>query len=179
MDTNGNWDDVATELGKIYGGEHGQQRILNRMLTVQSAAARTAVRDALPALASTHAIPEIRYRVIVQTGTADGAGTDANIYLTLHGAYGTSREQTLDTFRDDFENGATDVFAVNSADLGDLDWIRIRHDNSGSRPGWFLDSVLITREDSTSREWFFPCGRWLAVDSDDGQISRVLYVAQR
>lgn len=38
----------------------------------------------------------------------------------------------------------TDTFTVYAIDLGALTKIRIRHDNSGNRPGWFLDRIDIT-----------------------------------
>lgn len=48
--------------------------------------------------------------------------------------------------------------------------ITIQHDNSGVGPGWFLDKVKI--ESGKGEAWYFPCGRWLAKDEDDNQISR-------
>jgi hypothetical protein len=117
------------------------------------------------------------YRIIVITGTADGAGTDANVYITLYGDNGSSGERQLDTERDNFERGQTDVFSPDMPDLGNLQRVRIRHDNSGSRPGWFLDRIIILNE-TTQQEWTFPCNRWLAVDEDDGQIDRILQAAQ-
>ena len=38
----------------------------------------------------------------------------------------------------------TDTFTIYAIDLGPLTKIRIRHDNSGNRPGWFLDRIDIT-----------------------------------
>ena len=38
----------------------------------------------------------------------------------------------------------TDTFTIYAIDLGALTKIRIRHDNSGNRPGWFLDRIDIT-----------------------------------
>ncbi len=37
--------------------------------------------------------------------------------------------------------GATDVFGIESPDLGSLTKIRIGHDNAGIGAGWFLDKV--------------------------------------
>lgn len=36
------------------------------------------------------------------------------------------------------------TFTIYAIDLGPLTKIRIRHDNSGNRPGWFLDRIDIT-----------------------------------
>jgi PLAT/LH2 domain len=113
------------------------------------------------------------YRVTVVTGTPAGAGTDANVYATLFGSLGNSGERLLDNAADNFENGTTDVFSIEMRDIGAVNTVRIRHDNGGLRPGWFLDRVTVHRED-TDEEWTFPCNRWLARDEDDGQIDRLL-----
>lgn len=49
-----------------------------------------------------------KYRVHVFTGDIKGAGTDANVYLTLYGQYGDSGERQLsksETHTDKFERG--------------------------------------------------------------------------
>jgi hypothetical protein len=45
----------------------------------------------------------------------------------------------------------------------------MEHDNSGFRPGWFLEKVEIVNQ-ATSSTSVFPCQRWLDKDKDDGQI---------
>ena len=57
-------------------------------------------------------IPEIPYEVIVYTGNATGAGTDANVVLTLCGEKGKSDEFKLRNKTDNFENGKVDKFKV-------------------------------------------------------------------
>ena len=66
-----------------------------------------------------------------------------------------------------------DEFILECPALGTLKRLRISHDNSGVSPGWFLDKVIVD-DLETSRVYEFPCGRWLAKDEDDGQISREL-----
>ena len=49
-----------------------------------------------------------KYRVHVITGDVKGAGTDANVFITLFGAYGDSGERPLsksETHTDKFERG--------------------------------------------------------------------------
>jgi len=46
------------------------------------------------------------YTVKVYTGSRDGAGTDADVYITLFGYAGECRERQLDTTADDFEAGS-------------------------------------------------------------------------
>ncbi|XP_060232877.1 lipoxygenase homology domain-containing protein 1 isoform X2 [Meriones unguiculatus] len=116
------------------------------------------------------------YEVQVITGNVPKAGTDANVYLTIYGEeYGDTGERPLKKSdkSNKFEQGQTDNFTIYAIDLGALTKIRIRHDNTGSRPGWFLDRVDIT-DMNNEITYYFPCQRWLAVEEDDGQLSREL-----
>ncbi|XP_048219315.1 lipoxygenase homology domain-containing protein 1 isoform X1 [Perognathus longimembris pacificus] len=116
------------------------------------------------------------YEVQVITGNVPKAGTDANVYLTIYGEeYGDTGERPLKKSdkSNKFEQGQTDTFTIYAIDLGALTKIRIRHDNTGSRPGWFLDRIDIT-DMNNEITYYFPCQRWLAVEEDDGQLSREL-----
>src|SRR3954468_5615824 len=114
------------------------------------------------------------YRIVVKTGGAKDAGTDANVFITLIGQQANSGERALDSVRNDFERNSVGTFSIHTeSPLGDLMRIRIRHDNSGRKPGWFLDYITVHEEDSDVM-WYFPCNRWLAVDEDDHLIDRTL-----
>ncbi|KAM8949871.1 lipoxygenase homology domain-containing protein 1 isoform 2-T2 [Lycaon pictus] len=116
------------------------------------------------------------YEIQVITGNVPKAGTDANVYLTIYGEeYGDTGERPLKKSdkSNKFEQGQTDTFTIYAIDLGALTKIRIRHDNSGNRPGWFLDRIDIT-DMNNEITYYFPCQRWLAVEEDDGQLSREL-----
>uniref|UniRef100_H0X7D1 Lipoxygenase homology PLAT domains 1 n=1 Tax=Otolemur garnettii TaxID=30611 RepID=H0X7D1_OTOGA len=116
------------------------------------------------------------YEVQVITGNVPKAGTDANVYLTIYGEeYGDTGERPLKKSdkSNKFEQGQTDTFTIYAIDLGPLAKIRIRHDNSGNRAGWFLDRIDIT-DMNNETTYYFPCQRWLAVEEDDGQLSREL-----
>jgi hypothetical protein len=114
------------------------------------------------------------YRITVDTGDMGLAGTDANVFITLFGPAGATDELMLDTQRNNFEQNSTDVFSIDTQnDLGALQRVRIRHDNTLPGAGWYLQSIRIHNED-TNQEWTFPCERWLAVDEDDGRIDRML-----
>lgn len=73
----------------------------------------------------------------------------------------------LDDSRDNFERGRTDVFRLESFDIGEVDRIRIGHDNAGVGAAWYLKDVRI-EEEETKKSWKFLCNRWLAKDEGDG-----------
>ncbi|MEV8435265.1 PLAT/LH2 domain-containing protein [Streptomyces sp. HUAS 31] len=123
-------------------------------------------------------MPATNYRVTTVTGSADYAGTDANVYITLYGQDPqgqpmNSGERLLDNSEDNFEKGKTDIFNLETSPLGDIQSVRVRQDESGRYAGWFLDRILI-RDDTTGKEFAFPCGQWLAADVGDGQTMRLL-----
>lgn len=57
--------------------------------------------------------------------------------------------------------------------LGPLNHIHIWHDNSGAdgSASWFLKSIVV-RDLQTKEISYFICQRWLAVDEDDGKVTR-------
>ncbi|XP_073475133.1 lipoxygenase homology domain-containing protein 1 [Aquarana catesbeiana] len=120
-------------------------------------------------------LEENTYEVHVFTGSVWGAGTDANVFITIYGEIGDTGERQLrkSNHLNKFEKSQEDIFSINAVDMGELKKLRIRHDNKGGNAAWFLDRVeIMDMKDET--KYFFPCQRWLAVDEDDGQISRML-----
>ncbi|XP_074992847.1 lipoxygenase homology domain-containing protein 1-like [Calonectris borealis] len=122
------------------------------------------------------ALEENTYEVHVLTGNVWGAGTDSNVFLSIYGVgRGDTGERQLKRSNNlnKFEKGQVDVFTIKAIDLGELKKLRIRHDNSGASPSWFLERVeIVDLKESTT--YYFPCQRWLAVEEDDGQIVREL-----
>jgi polycystin 1L2 len=61
--------------------------------------------------------------------------------------------------------------------LGNLNYLRIWHDNSGKGgwASWFLKYIIV-HDVQTRQKFYFICQRWLAVEKDDGSIDRVLAV---
>ncbi|MFE7541015.1 PLAT/LH2 domain-containing protein [Streptomyces platensis] len=106
-------------------------------------------------------VAQRQYRIAVYTGNKDGAGTDANVYITINGTRGFVKHK-LDNSEDNFERGKTDRFTLGLRDVGRIKSITIRHNNKGEKPGWYLNRVTI---DGNAK---FPCYRWLATDEDDG-----------
>ncbi|KAF6729132.1 Lipoxygenase homology domain-containing protein 1 [Oryzias melastigma] len=117
----------------------------------------------------------VKYEIIVITGDEKGAGTDANVFITIYGSNGDSgRRQLRQKFRNLFEREQTDRFVVEMLDMGDLWRVRMEHDNSGLSPGWLLDRVEVTNT-ANGVTTIFICGKWLDKNKADGQIFRVLY----
>ncbi|XP_015757568.1 PREDICTED: uncharacterized protein LOC107336976 [Acropora digitifera] len=119
-------------------------------------------------------VKDYQYQVHIYTGDKWGAGTDANVLITIFGENGDSGEKKLDNNRNNFESGQKDSFSVSCGTyLGRLSKIRIGHDNTGFGAAWFLDKVTV--EDSkTGEEVTFSCQRWFSTSDGDGKISREL-----
>ncbi|XP_061117932.1 lipoxygenase homology domain-containing protein 1-like [Conger conger] len=117
----------------------------------------------------------VKYEIIVITGDEKGAGTDANVFITVHGSNGDSGRRALrQKFRNLFERGRTDRFLLEMLDMGDLLSVHMEHDNAGINPGWLLDRVEVTNT-ANGVTTIFPCGKWLDKKRADGQIKRVLF----
>uniref|UniRef100_A0A2K5D7F4 Lipoxygenase homology domain-containing protein 1 n=1 Tax=Aotus nancymaae TaxID=37293 RepID=A0A2K5D7F4_AOTNA len=120
----------------------------------------------------------VHYEVEIWTGDVSGAGTSARVYMQVYGEKGKTEVLFLSSRSKVFERASkdtfqTDTFTIYAIDLGALTKIRIRHDNTGNRAGWFLDRIDIT-DMNNEITYYFPCQRWLAVEEDDGQLSREL-----
>lgn len=70
-----------------------------------------------------------------------GAGTDANVFIEMHGSKGSMGETRLDNAHNNFERNMKDAFTIKASDLGDIHTIIIRHDNSGIGSAWHLQQV--------------------------------------
>jgi len=127
---------------------------------------------------SVHSFEEETIEVTVKTGDIPDAGTDAKVYIKVHGRGQWSNAVTLDKHNfNDFERGHRDVFPVKippfDSSLAGIDKLIIGHDNHGNKPGWFLDYVLL-RNYATGEVLRFHCDQWLAKDEGDGKIEREL-----
>jgi hypothetical protein len=99
-------------------------------------------------------------------GLGGGAGTDADVYLTITGRRGVMPERRLYRKGNPFESGERDYFDISGPNVGNLTQIRIRHNNTGIASAWNLDWVQVEYLGS-DRAWRFNAGRWL---SDDPRI---------
>nr|XP_055024965.1 lipoxygenase homology domain-containing protein 1 isoform X1 [Misgurnus anguillicaudatus] len=115
------------------------------------------------------------YEVVTITGDVNGAGTDANVFITLFGDYGiTPKLHLASKNRSAFERNKTDVFRIKTHNVGPLKKIRIEHDNTGLNASWFLDRVVITDMNRPHLRFYFACNNWLSRNEGDGLFVRDL-----
>merc|ERR1712166_822183 len=121
--------------------------------------------------------PKIRpqsYMISVQTMNEPGAGTTAQVSVTLYGSKGTSGAQMLNEDPDNFEAGAGDTFAIECIPLGEVQRMRLEHDSSGPDSAWKVGRVSV-RDAVKNVTSYFHCNRWLA--SDRGSFETVIELA--
>uniref|UniRef100_A0A8C4TYZ8 Polycystic kidney disease protein 1-like 2 n=1 Tax=Falco tinnunculus TaxID=100819 RepID=A0A8C4TYZ8_FALTI len=121
---------------------------------------------------------QYRYLVTVFTGHRRGAGTTSKVTLTLYGLEGESEPHHLtDPDTSVFERGGVDVFLLCTFfPLGELQSIRLWHDNSGDSPSWYVNRVLV-HDLAWDQKWYFLCNSWLAIDIGECVLDKVFPVA--
>jgi hypothetical protein len=108
------------------------------------------------------------YAIRVFTADCRFAGTDANVFMTLHGEAGTSSQYRLETSKAPssnlFERASEDEFEVRSCFLGSITKIRVRTDATKPGEAWCLDRIRVTHVEQErdyyflcSQAWFEPC----------------------
>ncbi|NXJ01486.1 PK1L2 protein, partial [Psophia crepitans] len=121
---------------------------------------------------------QYRYLVTVFTGHRRGAATTSKVTLTLYGLEGESEPHHLtDPDTPVFERGGVDVFLLCTFfPLGELQSIRMWHDNSGDSPSWYVNRVLV-HDLAWDQKWYFLCNSWLAIDIGECVLDKVFPVA--
>ncbi|XP_039236742.1 polycystic kidney disease protein 1-like 2 [Pipra filicauda] len=121
---------------------------------------------------------QYRYLVTVFTGHRRGAATTSKVTLTLCGMEGESEPHHLtDPDTPVFERGGVDVFLLCTFfPLGELQSIRLWHDNSGDSPSWYVNRVLV-HDLAWDQKWYFLCNSWLAIDIGECVLDKVFPVA--
>ncbi|KAL3876145.1 hypothetical protein ACJMK2_034017, partial [Sinanodonta woodiana] len=107
------------------------------------------------------------YLLRVYTGTRPGSGTRSRVGFILAGdRMNTGLRELYDGVRNEFSTGSVMNFLLSTPNhLGQLDYLRIWHDNSGggSSDSWYLNKISI--HDIQRKETFeFMVERWLAVE---------------
>ncbi|VDI58658.1 Hypothetical predicted protein [Mytilus galloprovincialis] len=101
----------------------------------------------------------------VKTGDKKGAGTDANVYIILHGKGPQTSKYNLDTFfKNDFEQGSIDDYTVDSdVNIPEVQRIELWRDNYGLFSNWYLDWIEVTNVESGITS-IFPAMKWIKAD---------------
>nr|XP_042119890.1 lipoxygenase homology domain-containing protein 1-like [Peromyscus maniculatus bairdii] len=115
------------------------------------------------------------YEVVTATGDVRGAGTDANVFITIFGENGLSPKLHLTSKSESaFEKANVDVFRVRTNNVGLIYKIRIEHDNTGLNASWYLDRVIVTDMKRPHLRYYFNCNSWLSKVEGDRQWCRDL-----
>ena len=88
------------------------------------------------------------YTLLLCTSDKPAAGTDADVFVTVHGAQGSSPRIKLPSRPEDFLRGNQDTFTMELKALGDIVRLSVGHNNRGRNPGWHLDHAELTDEAS-------------------------------
>ncbi|XP_074647721.1 uncharacterized protein LOC141903499 [Tubulanus polymorphus] len=118
------------------------------------------------------------YEILVTTGEAKEAGTTAQVSFVLTGEDGDTGPRVLmDEKRKVLQKGDINSFImVVPKPLGNLEHLRIWHDNGGKNPSWFFNQMQVTDIQTLDR-FLFICDKWLAVEQEDGLIDRIIPLA--
>ncbi|XP_048210684.1 polycystic kidney disease protein 1-like 2 [Perognathus longimembris pacificus] len=121
---------------------------------------------------------QYHYLVTVYTGHRRGAATSSKVTITLYGLDGESEPHHLsDPDFPGFERGGVDVFLLSTPfPLGELQSLRLWHDNSGDQPSWYVSRVLVY-DPAADQKWYFLCNSWLSIDVGDCVLDKVFPVA--
>ncbi|XP_065660220.1 uncharacterized protein LOC136084058 isoform X2 [Hydra vulgaris] len=116
------------------------------------------------------------YQIIVNTGNRRNAGTKSNIFFTVTGENNDSGIRRLkDSERECFQRSSCDMFIMTTnSSLGDLDYIRLWHDNSGG--GWYLKDIVVV-DLQTEKQFLFISHRWIAIDRGSCVLDCIIPVA--
>ena len=110
----------------------------------------------------------LTYVLEVHTGDVRGAGTGANVFVTLTGSKRSSAKTQLAGV---FDRGSVVSCSLETEDLGRVKSVTIEHDNTGFGPDWFLDYLTLSHTDTTVH---FHCAQWLSRTEGDGLVQRTL-----
>lgn len=112
-----------------------------------------------------------KYKITIKTGTEGkklSSGTNANVYLIIHGENQDSDSihlQNSHTHKDLFEHGHTDIFTQFLPILGEIKSVTLWHTGDKNQ-GWYVEDLLIINE-TINETTYFPIQRWLDSDQYD------------
>ncbi|XP_073691874.1 polycystin-1-like protein 2 [Garra rufa] len=137
-----------------------------------------AVKVKVTVLEDNDPLAEYRYLLSINTGHRRGASTSSQVTVTLQGTEGESEPHHLtDPEKPVFERGGLDMFLLTTPfSLGELQSIRLWHDNSGQHPAWYVNKVMVQNLEN-GQKWHFLCNSWLSIDLGECTLDKVFPVA--
>ncbi len=97
------------------------------------------------------------YTLVMCTSDRPAAGTDADVFVTIHGKHSSSPRIKLPSRPEDFLRGGDDTFRMELQALGEIVRLTVGHNNRGQIPGWHLDHAELTDEETgTDYQHMFP-----------------------
>lgn len=125
----------------------------------------------------------IEYVIETLTSDLSGAGTDANVACILYGDGGETQPLKLEGkgMKNLFERGNTDTFSVSAKDVGELQKLKIWHDNGGilQSGSWALEMVIVYPKASPQTKTYFYCGQWLSKEYGLEKVLHATYTDPR
>lgn len=124
------------------------------------------LRDHAIVLPDNDPYDNICYLVTFFTGSRCGSGTRADVFVQLTGTQSTSNVHCLSHphFKTLYQGSVHTFLLTTSRDLGDIQSIRVWHNNEGHAPGWYLSRIKV--ENLFSRHiWLFMCREWLSIET--------------
>ncbi|KAL9243058.1 hypothetical protein vseg_016994 [Gypsophila vaccaria] len=117
----------------------------------------------------------------LKTGDVSDAGTNAGVSLKLYDAQGNYVVESniwergiMDSGHDYFERNNLDLFAFKTECLSSkVCKIELRHDNSGSKSGWYVSYLQVTTGilNAQCTQTKFQIDQWLATDEPPYSLS--------
>ncbi|XP_031555970.1 uncharacterized protein LOC116292758 [Actinia tenebrosa] len=119
--------------------------------------------------------PAFFYTIITKTGSQESADTQANVFIKLIGEDGSTPELPLaHKGVTHFKLGGQDKFRIEATNIGNLQKVFLRHDDSGESPNWFLEKVLV--RDMKGKPYEFNVNSWLDSKQGDHVTAKLLDV---
>lgn len=86
--------------------------------------------------------------LLLCTSDKPAAGTDADVFVTIHGTQGNSPRIKLPSRPSDFARASEDTFRLELPALSEIVKLTVGHNNRGRNPSWHLDHAVLTNEAS-------------------------------
>jgi hypothetical protein len=117
--------------------------------------AASAEPTAPASIASPQVAATTGYHISIHTANVDYAGTDGDVWLRVHGAYGSTGYWRLDDSADNYERNRTDQFTRSAANVGPIRSVTIYFNPlDGDHAEWLPDRVTVNGVTFHNTAWF-------------------------